>query len=66
MPAKIGALAGSFKQLNRLWPKAVSARRAHNREDQKFAPSCSDAHERLSQALWRHPMFGAIFDEIRS
>jgi len=38
----------------------------HNRAGQKFAPSCVDAHERLSQRLWRHPMFGAIFHEIRS
>jgi hypothetical protein len=42
------------------------ARRAHNRAGQKFAPFCSDAHERLSQELWRRPMFGAIFDEIHS
>jgi hypothetical protein len=65
MPVTVGALAGSLKQLNRLWPRAISGSPRAQRADQKFAPSCSDAHER-SQGLWRHPMFGAIFDEIRS
>ena len=45
-------------------PKAVSARCVRNRADQKFAPSCSDTHERLPEELWRRPMIGAIFHEI--